>query len=207
MRTRANPHNLPPRLYERASAGRITWWAKANDGTTSVVRTLSKPATDEQIRIARAAAVLQHSVKHGRQQRTTPESVNLWVANAGIVEPGVTRMRNGLPIWARHLYLSSKRRARTRKVVWSLSLQQFADIVQRCNGLCEVSGHPLSLTIKGQKGPYGPSIDRIVSSAGYTPDNVRVVCIAVNFALNSWGLDAFLPIARAMVERHSYSKV
>lgn len=45
--------------------------------------------------------------------------------------------------------------------------------------------------------PFRPSIDRIDSTKGYTPENCRIVCFAVNAGLNAWGDEAFLKIARA----------
>lgn len=48
--------------------------------------------------------------------------------------------------------------------------------------------------------PRKATIDRIDSNKGYTMDNCRVVCLAVNIALSTWGLDEFLPIARGMLQ-------
>lgn len=41
---------------------------------------------------------------------------------------------------------------------------------------------------KGRR-PLAPSIDRIDSSLGYTRQNCRIVCAAVNYAMNVWGED------------------
>ena len=65
-------------------------------------------------------------------------------------------------------------------------------------------------TVSGIELYYGPdewhprkaTIDRIDSSKGYTMDNCRVVCLAVNTALSTWGLDEFLPIARGIAQKH-----
>ncbi|HVL71232.1 MAG TPA: hypothetical protein VM434_05020 [Beijerinckiaceae bacterium] len=43
----------------------------------------------------------------------------------------------------------------------------------------------------GYRGPYRPSIDRIEARGGYTPDNVRLVIVAVNTALADWGDEVF----------------
>jgi hypothetical protein len=52
-------------------------------------------------------------------------------------------------------------------------------------GKCELTG--LQLTAKGVLAPLMPSIDRKDSSKGYTPDNCRVICWALNAAFNQWG--------------------
>jgi hypothetical protein len=42
---------------------------------------------------------------------------------------------------------------------------------------------------KWHRNPYRPSFDRIDSSKGYTPDNVRIIAYCVNTAMNEWGED------------------
>lgn len=67
-------------------------------------------------------------------------------------------------------------------------------------GRCALTGLPFHLLEVGSgkaRRPFAPSIDRIDSSSGYTRDNVRLVCQAVNFALNAYGEDTFLEIAKA----------
>ena len=48
--------------------------------------------------------------------------------------------------------------------------------------------------------PIAPSIDRRLSAGGYAPDNVRLVCVAVNFGLGQWGDEVFLSLARAAAD-------
>jgi hypothetical protein len=48
--------------------------------------------------------------------------------------------------------------------------------------------------------PFAPSLDRINSHGGYTPDNVRLVFTAVNFGMGQWGEEIYLYCARAAVE-------
>jgi hypothetical protein len=50
------------------------------------------------------------------------------------------------------------------------------------------------------KYPFAPSIDRILSSGDYTPENTRLVCAAVNFGMGQWGEELFLTLARYAVE-------
>jgi hypothetical protein len=48
--------------------------------------------------------------------------------------------------------------------------------------------------------PFSPSIDRIDTVGGYTTDNVRLVCVAANFALNQWGDDVLRRLAHGVVK-------
>ena len=79
------------------------------------------------------------------------------------------------------------------------------ELVTRINfGFCEITGFPLVLTgpvSRNSKRPDAVSIDRIDTSKGYTIGNVRVVCLAVNLALNVWGEERLLPILSAWVSR------
>lgn len=52
--------------------------------------------------------------------------------------------------------------------------------------MCNVSGMPFQIPLVG-RGPYSPSIDRIDSSKGYTPENTQFVTCFYNMAKNEWG--------------------
>ena len=82
-----------------------------------------------------------------------------------------------------------------------------ADLValwKQCGGKCTVTGQKFSLDPVGAslvKRIYAPSLDRLKVGQPYTRDNCRLVMVAVNFAMNAWGLDVYLRLARAAVER------
>jgi hypothetical protein len=46
-----------------------------------------------------------------------------------------------------------------------------------------------------------PSLDQIEPGKGYTADNVRLVCVAANFAMNAWGLDTLIRVARGVIKK------
>jgi hypothetical protein len=77
------------------------------------------------------------------------------------------------------------------------------------NGRCAISGIEFSLQRFPAlvPHPFAPSIDRKLSSAGYTPDNVRMVCVAVNFGMGQWGEEVFMTLARGAVEREKKDRV
>ena len=65
---------------------------------------------------------------------------------------------------------------------------------------CGLTGIAFDLRVVGcgqARRPFAPSLHRIDSSAGYTRDNTRLVCQAVNFALNAYGEDVFRDIVLA----------
>ena len=66
-----------------------------------------------------------------------------------------------------------------------------------------MSGLPFNLRVVGggkARRPYAPSLDRVDAASGYTRDNVRLVCQAVNFALNAFGEDVLREIALATAQ-------
>lgn len=58
----------------------------------------------------------------------------------------------------------------------------------------DVSPHPVA-----NKRPWAPSVDRIDRSKGYTRDNVRIICAAVNLAMNVWNEDVLIAIAEGII--------
>lgn len=74
---------------------------------------------------------------------------------------------------------------------------------ERCRGCCEVTGIPFSLERQDRKfarRPWAPSIDQIEAGKGYGLGNIRVVCIAVNYAMNHWGEEVLFRIARELTK-------
>ena len=75
-------------------------------------------------------------------------------------------------------------------------------LFQTQHGRCAVTSIPFHMQRFPDafvKYPFAPSIDRILSSGGYTPDNTRLVCAAVNFGMGQWGEELFLTLARYAV--------
>jgi hypothetical protein len=71
------------------------------------------------------------------------------------------------------------------------------------DGRCAVTGLKFNLERFPDalvKHPFAPSVDRRLSSGGYTEDNVRLVCVAVNFGMGQWGEEVFLTLARAAID-------
>ncbi|WP_295403742.1 hypothetical protein [uncultured Thiocystis sp.] len=48
------------------------------------------------------------------------------------------------------------------------------------------------------KRPWMPSVDRIDSRLGYTPDNIRLVTVAANLAMGTWGDEVLYKMADAI---------
>ena len=106
-------------------------------------------------------------------------------------------MRNAL----QRAFASAQKRANQRGFV--LSIADVQALYRNQHGCCAVSGLPFNLQRYDAfvSCPFAPSLDRMSSKGGYTRNNVRLVCTAVNFGLGQWGDEVFRVIAEATVQR------
>lgn len=112
------------------------------------------------------------------------------------------------PHWSvrflKHLHHETKKRAGRRGIEFTLTHADVVAMWEEFEGCCELSGLPM--TPHNQEGypkrPYVPSLDRIDAKKGYTPENTRLICFAMNVALNTWGEHLFAPIAKAFIQRY-----
>jgi hypothetical protein len=102
---------------------------------------------------------------------------------------------------ARYLHTEVKRNAKRREIPHSLTLADVEQLVAKAGGRCQVTGIVFSNEIVNGTRPYGPSLDRIDSSEGYHPDNVRLVCIAINNAMRDWGDSVFFTLVNALLSK------
>lgn len=113
----------------------------------------------------------------------------------------VTKRRRAAGLmWPSDLISGAKRRARDAGVECTLSTQW---VRERLVAGCAVSGLPFDLeTGKGRwvKRPFTPSIDRIEAGGPYVESNCRLVCLIVNEAMNAWGLEPLLTLARSLTK-------
>ena len=107
---------------------------------------------------------------------------------------------------ARRVLDAAKQRARKREREFTITVADIMDQIDA--GVCSLTGLPFSYdrVEPGRRNPYAPSIDRIDSSGGYTPDNIRVVCFAINMMLADFGAEVFEPVAKAYFKEASNGK-
>ncbi len=100
------------------------------------------------------------------------------------------------------IYRVARKNAAQRSIPFTLTRPEFDALVEHADGRCMISGVLFSpARVSGStRRPYMPSLDRVDSSKGYSFDNVRLVCVLVNIALNEWGIEPLLHIARGIIE-------
>lgn len=99
---------------------------------------------------------------------------------------------------------SAQSRAIKYKHTFCLDSEFLLEMWNKQDAKCALTKFPFEFdnkTIYGAN-PFAPSIDRIDSTKGYEKDNVRLVCVAVNYALNEFGEEIFRKICQSYLEVH-----
>jgi len=100
---------------------------------------------------------------------------------------------------------TTKRRAKEKELEYSLTPDCLLKLFYKQNEKCAVTGLPFIFECNpnGEKiyTPFGPSIDRIDSKKGYTEDNIRLVCVMVNLAINMFGDKLFDKMCEAYIKK------
>lgn len=97
----------------------------------------------------------------------------------------------------KRLSRAARTRARNRKLAFDLTPEFLFDLYTKSNGRCTMTGIPFDLRTEKttRVRPYGISLDRIQMRGGYTRGNVRLICCALNIAINEFGWTVYKDIA------------
>jgi hypothetical protein len=112
--------------------------------------------------------------------------------------------------WLGRLVASAKGHARKANRPFELMTEFIESLYAQQRGRCAVTGLQFNQQRFDEalvKHPFAPSIDRRSSSGGYTKDNVRLVCAAVNFGMGQWGQEVFLTLARAAADHEKRERL
>lgn len=101
---------------------------------------------------------------------------------------------------------NARKNSASRGLDCTLTLDQMKLLAQRNSGRCELTDMKFQYGIADEmkastgrrKRLWAPSLDRIDGSLGYTFENVRFVCFAVNAARQEFGDEVLIKIASAL---------
>lgn len=118
-------------------------------------------------------------------------------------DKGIYRKHTALSKHCYNMLCSAASRAAKQEMPFTLDLEFLIELYHNQAGQCALTGLSMNLDSPkiGRSRPFVPSLDRIDSTKGYTKDNVRLVCWAVNVALSQWGESQFNTICRAYIRR------
>ncbi len=110
----------------------------------------------------------------------------------------VDSIRRGL----RNSWRAARWRAQKYGVSFELEWEVVEGMADRNGWCCALTGFPFTMSQASRRaaGPFGPSIDRVIPSRGYVDGNVRIICVAINYALNEWGDEFFERLAAAFLK-------
>ena len=92
----------------------------------------------------------------------------------------------------------AKKRAKAKQVPFEIDEEYLTRQVIKNRFRCALSSISFKPCDEFYRNPYRPSIDRINSKGGYTKGNVRIVAYCVNAAMNEWGVDVLMEVAKGM---------
>lgn len=101
------------------------------------------------------------------------------------------------------LISNARKRAAKDKLPFTITIEWALGVYEKQGGKCLLTG--ISFTF--ERNPYGvrfyfpfsPSLDQIKPGEGYTPENTRLVCVAVNIALNRFGEDVLRQVCEGFL--------
>ncbi len=141
-------------------------------------------------------------VKGGRWYSLGANRERIAERAAAFVTPTVMAERTAILRYSLKLVARTRANAKGRRgIPFGICRADVEAMLRASHYQCAVTGTPLSLVTVGRHRPFAPSIDRRDSSAGYTKENCRVVCMAANFAMNAWGEDVLRTIATHMIRK------
>ena len=84
-----------------------------------------------------------------------------------------------------------------------LSTHELLSILEAQDGLCALSGLPLTCQLeKGVKFPFNASVDRVIAGGPYTQDNIQLVCNCLNKWRSDTTVEDFIAICTTVADYH-----
>lgn len=149
-------------------------------------KALDLPQTD--FGIAEAVAIRRESIARAR--------AGAGFTDGGIPDPKFSDLRG----YYHAIFKDAKKRALGRGQEYRLAQRDEDGLIERSDGRCCLTGIAFNLDRLGaRRRPYAPSLDRIDATQGYVPGNVRIVCVAANYAMNEWGEKVLAQVASGYV--------
>ena len=122
---------------------------------------------------------------------------------AGLWEHLGYKKECGIPLSAlQEMYRSARRTGPARDLPFSIHPKDIIELANKSGGRCMLTGikWDFEMTSSKSRRPWVPSLDRIDSMKGYERGNIRMVCSAVNIALNEFGDKVLRRIAVGLLE-------
>ena len=97
---------------------------------------------------------------------------------------------------------SLRKRAKKKNIPFNLTWEFLKDLWVNQEGKCSVTSIPLVIGASGRN-KNAASVDRVVPEKGYIKDNVRLVTYGINIAIQNWGLEEFVSLAKSILHEEN----
>lgn len=97
-------------------------------------------------------------------------------------------------------FYAARDRAKKKNLQFDLTLKFLLELWDKQNGLCAISGIPMTCTFNQGRIFTNVSIDKIDPKGGYTQDNVQLVCQAINQLKSDWTMETVLYICKQVID-------
>lgn len=103
-------------------------------------------------------------------------------------------------------FLCARERSQRYNIPFNITKQYLEQLWNNQNGLCAISGIPMTYIQGEGRTSTNVSIDQINPRKGYTIGNVQLVCMAVNQMKSDLTLPELYQFCNAIIENHSKKK-
>lgn len=127
-------------------------------------------------------------------ERASSEGQSSSQTNTDVLDVLMLRMKN------------AKSRIKKKNGEFDLTAEWALEELNKQNFCCKLTGLAFIPWQRSKRiNPLSPSLDRINPKGGYTKDNVRIVCFAINMMMLDWGEDVLSMVASSYLS-HSQSR-
>lgn len=137
---------------------------------------------------------------HANQKQERAKNYSKRRANA-LVQASKRYYSNNLCYVTTLMFQHTRSRAKKYGMSFEIDVDFLTELFNNQDNKCALTNIPFEYEKSTENGthrrPFAPSLDRIDSKGGYTKDNVRLVCIIVNFALSEFGDLSFDKMCKA----------
>lgn len=104
------------------------------------------------------------------------------------------------PHFPTYLWQRARRNAESKAIPFALTVGDVRALIDATDGRCPMSGIAFDYSKSAARfRPWAPSLDRLTPALGYVAGNCRIVCAYINLAINEFGEDVFLAVARSVL--------
>lgn len=97
----------------------------------------------------------------------------------------------------------AKERAKSKNIQFSITKEDLEYLWHKQNGLCAISGIPMTYEIDSGRVYTNVSVDKINPGKGYTLDNIQLVCMEVNQMKSDLDMQTLLFLCKSIINQQT----